>query len=299
MAESQPTFGIRSDEATVMESSALNALASRAANGDRDALEQICRELQDPIYRLSLRFFSSPDDAEDCTQEILIQVITHLGSFEGRSSLRTWVCRIASRHLLRTKRRRVEQSVRGAEAFAEWLDSHLAPEPFTAASEAEYRMLCEEVRIGCTYGMLLCLSRELRLAYILGDLLELSDREGAEALDITPAAFRQRLKRARETVRPIIAGRCSLVDPGGTCRCDRQIQSSMDHGLIPAAGPVFVNLPCSRLGVSPADTERFHRAAAQLDVAESFAVVFHNDPQFRTPSRIVEELVASCPDLFA
>lgn len=298
MVDSRTTLGHPPHDVAVLDSAALTALASRAAGGNRDALEQVCRQLQDPIFRLSLGFFSSPDDAEDCTQEILIQVITHLGNFEGRSSLMTWVYRIASRHLLRTKRRRVEESVRGAEAFAGWLDTNLAPEPFTAASDAEYRMLCEEVRIGCTYGMLLCLSRELRLAYILGDLLEMTDREGADALEITPAAFRQRLKRGREAVRPIIAGRCSLVEPGGTCRCDRQIQSSMDYGLIPATGPVFVKLPCGRSGISPADGERFRRAAAQLEVAERFATVFRNDPEFRAPSRIAEELVATCPDLF-
>lgn len=279
---------------------ALNALASSAAAGDRDALERLCRELQDPIYRLALRFFSSPDDADDCTQEILIQVITHLGSFEGRSQLLTWVYRIASRHLSRTRQRRIEQSVRGPEAFARWLDVNAASEPYeAAASEAEYRMLCEEVRLSCTYGMLLCLSRELRLAYILGDLLELTDREGGEALEITPAAFRQRLKRARETVRPIIAGRCGLVAPEGTCRCDRQIQSSIDHGLIPSTGPVLVRLPCSSAGVSPADGERFRRAAEQLDVAERLGTVFRNDPVFTAPYRILEALRTACPDLLA
>lgn len=278
---------------------ALNALAALAAAGDPEALERLCRELQDPIYRLALRFFSSPDDAEDCTQEILIQVITHLGSFEGRSQLLTWVYRVASRHLSRTRQRRIEQSVRGPEAFARWLDVNAAPEGYEAASEAEYRILCEEVRLSCTYGMLLCLSRELRLAYILGDLLELTDREGGEALEITPAAFRQRLKRARETVRPIIAGRCGLVAPAGTCRCDRQIQSSIDYGLIPSTGPVLVRLPCSSAGVSPADGERFQRAAEQLDVAERLATVFRNDPAFTAPARILEALRTACPDLFA
>jgi DNA-directed RNA polymerase specialized sigma24 family protein len=58
-------------------------------------------------------------------------------------------------------------------------------------------MLRDEVRTSCTYGMLLALSRGVRLAYILGDLLEMTDQEGAEALEISPAAFRQRLARAR------------------------------------------------------------------------------------------------------
>jgi hypothetical protein len=50
--------------------------------------------------------------------------------------------------------------------------------------------------------------RDLRIAYILGDLREMTDKEGAEALRISPAAFRKRVERARTTVRPIIAGRC-------------------------------------------------------------------------------------------
>src|SRR5687768_5182080 len=208
------------------EATDLNALARDATAGDRRALERLCESIQDLVYRLALRFFSDPDDAADATQEILIQVVTHLGGFEGRSRFTTWVYTIASRHLARTKTRRIESMVAGAEPFAEWLDTHIAPESYRADTEAEYRMLCEEVRISCTYGMLLTLSRDLRLAYILGDLLEMSDREGAEALEISPAAFRQRLVRARATVRPIIAGRCSVVDPGGSCSCDRQVAAS-------------------------------------------------------------------------
>lgn len=254
----------------------------------------MCRAIQDPVYQLALRMLSDPHDAEDCAQDIMIQVVTHLGQFEGRSKLMTWVYRVASRHLLRTRRRAVESSVKGAAAFAEWLDTHLAAEPYRADTEAEYRELCEEVRIGCTYGMLLCLSREVRLAYILGDLLELTDQEGAMALEITPAAFRQRLKRARETVRPILAGRCSVVDPSGSCRCDRQIAPAKTHGMIPPTGPVYTRLPC----VSAAARQpRFQRAAEQLDVAERFADTFRGDPAFAAPANVLEHLRRACPDL--
>jgi RNA polymerase sigma factor (sigma-70 family) len=274
----------------------LEELARAAAGGDRDALERVCAAIRDPIYRLALRMLSSPADAEDCTQDIMVQVVTHLGSFEGRSQLMTWVYKIASRHLMRTRKREVESSVKGAEAFAAWLDAHQAAEPYRAESALEYRELCEEVRIGCTYGMLLCLSRELRLAYILGDLLELTDKEGAAALDITAAAFRQRLKRARETVRPILKGRCSVYDPAGTCRCDRQIQPSFAHGLIPATGPVYTRLPCVR---EAAREPRFARAAEQLDLVHRFAEGFRDDPAFAAPPSVTEHLRTACPDLFA
>ncbi|HVM14814.1 MAG TPA: sigma-70 family RNA polymerase sigma factor [Egibacteraceae bacterium] len=89
----------------------LDDLERRAADGDRDALSALVRRLQDPMYRLALRFLGHPQDAQDATQEILIRVVTHLGSFEGRSRFTTWAYTVAFRSLLRTKRRFVESSV--------------------------------------------------------------------------------------------------------------------------------------------------------------------------------------------
>jgi DNA-directed RNA polymerase specialized sigma24 family protein len=63
----------------------LTDLALAARDGDRAALEALCRQVQQPIYRLALRFCGDPHDAQDATQEVLIRLVTHLGSFEGRS----------------------------------------------------------------------------------------------------------------------------------------------------------------------------------------------------------------------
>lgn len=290
----------QSNGRTQQAAATLDELAHRAAAGDRHALEEVCRGIQDLVYRLALRFLSDPDDAEDATQDILIQVVTHLGGFQGRSRFTTWVYRIASRYLLRAKRKRVESSVAGPGPYAEWLDTHLAPEPYQATNEAEHRLLREEVRIGCTYGMLLTLSRGLRIAYILGDLLEMPDKEGAEALEISPAAFRKRVERARAKVRPILVGRCSVVDPAGSCSCGHQVAASLECGLIPDTGPVFMVLrreaPANGT-VSGIEIGRLSRAAEQLDIAERFAQVFRTEPQFRTPARVLEQLRRSCPDL--
>ncbi len=78
---------------------------------------------------------------------------------------------------------------------------------------AEYAELCADVRYSCTSGMLLCLSRPLRLAYLLGDLMGMTDVEGAAICDTTPAAYRQRLARARATMRGVIADRCGWSAP--------------------------------------------------------------------------------------
>ena len=63
----------------------LDRLARRASEGDRGALSELVREIQHPMYRLALRFLGNPDDAQDACQEILIRIVTRLGTFEGRS----------------------------------------------------------------------------------------------------------------------------------------------------------------------------------------------------------------------
>jgi RNA polymerase sigma factor (sigma-70 family) len=148
----------------------LEELAERAAAGDSAALSRLVEEVQHPVYRLALRFLGHPEDAKDATQEILVRLITHLGQFEGRSQFMTWAYTIAVRQLMRTRKRQLESAVKGAEAFAAALDEGLADRDFTA-EEAEYRLLSAEVRISCTYAMLLCLSRPLRASYILGDAM--------------------------------------------------------------------------------------------------------------------------------
>ena len=92
------------DDETDASGGTLEALAQRAAAGDRAAAEALVAAVSGDVYNLALRMLGHVADAEDAAQEILIIVITHLGSFEGRSSVRTWVWRIASRHLLRVKR---------------------------------------------------------------------------------------------------------------------------------------------------------------------------------------------------
>ncbi|MGH9263457.1 MAG: sigma factor-like helix-turn-helix DNA-binding protein [Acidimicrobiales bacterium] len=99
--------------------------------------------------------------------------------------------------------------------------------------DREYRALCEEVRISCTYGMLLCLSRPQRAAYLLADVVGVTDVEGAEILECTREAFRQRAVRARRTLRYVIDNRCGLVDPANPCRCGRQIAASEATGEMP------------------------------------------------------------------
>jgi RNA polymerase sigma factor (sigma-70 family) len=274
----------------------LEELAGRAAAGDSAALSRLVQEVQHPVYRLALRFLGHPEDAKDASQEILVRLVTHLGSFEGRSQFMTWAYTVAVRLLMRTRRRQLESAVKGAEAYAAALDRGLADRDFTA-EDAEYRLLSAEVRIGCTYGMLLCLSRPQRASYILGDAMGMPDTVAAEICGISAAAQRQRLARARRTVRAIIAERCGLVDAANPCRCARQIQSGLDAGILDRDDVQFATHP--RTDSGPIETGTIRRAAEQLDLVLAMSEVYRSDPNFAAPHEVWERVQAACPDLLA
>jgi RNA polymerase sigma factor (sigma-70 family) len=267
----------------------LDGLARRAAEGDRDALTELLREIQHPMYRLALRFLGNADDAQDACQELLIRIVTRLGTYEGRSKFSTWAYTVAIRSLLRTRKRLYESAVKGAEAYAAALDAGLGDVDQTL-EEAEYRLLSEEIRISCTYGMLLCLPRPQRAAYLLADVLGLTDAEGAEILDCSREAFRQRVSRARRTLRFVIDNRCGLVDSGNPCRCGRQIASAEAAGMLDRT-----RLPLARHRRQQARAW-IEPAAKQLDAVTAIGNLYRFD-RFAAPAELWKSLQARFPEL--
>ena len=173
-----------------------------------------------------------PEDARDATQEILIRIITHLGSFRFESSFQTWAYHVACNHLRTLRKLRMERMEMTFEQFADDLAEGLAAEESAGSNAVERALLLEEVKIGCTLGMLLCLSRELRLAFVLGDVLELDGVEAAAILEVSPATFRKRLSRARATVISFTRSHCGLINPENPCRCSRRINRARELGRL-------------------------------------------------------------------
>ena len=209
------------------------SLAMRARLGDRKALEDLVRRHQGWTYNIAVRMLYHPQDAEDATQEILLKAVTRLSSFEGRSSFRTWLYRIAVNHLLNMKRAPAEEQAIDFRAYGEALDGTPDSEPpDTRSSPPEANLLVNEAMIACTSGMLLCLDREQRLAYILGQILGVSDTIAAEVLEISPENFRQRLARARRDLRNFMNDKCGLVNAANPCRCAKKTRGFIQAGHI-------------------------------------------------------------------
>src|SRR5512146_2079826 len=84
--------------------------------GDRAEFAHLVDAYSSPIYRLGLRMLGNPQDAEDILQNTFLNALTHLSSFEGRSSLSTWLYRIAANEaLMLIRRKRPEVNMEDAE----------------------------------------------------------------------------------------------------------------------------------------------------------------------------------------
>ena len=197
----------------------LEALVERAVRGDGAALEELVLQIQDRIYGLALRMLYHPSDAEDAAQEILIKIVTHLGNFEGRSAFTTWMFRIAANHLLDIRRKAAGIAGGSLDRCRRMVDALAAKDWSESVSEAQQGIIVEEIRISCIQGLFQCLSRELRVAFILSQVFDVSGEDGAEILGVSRAAFRKRISRAKESLYGFMTRSCSLVNPANPCSC--------------------------------------------------------------------------------
>ncbi len=265
----------------------MEPVVAQAQAGNKAALESLISRVQPGVYNLALRMLWHPIDAEDASQEILIKVITHLSQFKGESSFTTWVYQIATHHLLTTRKRRAELQPLSFEQFGEKLEQQMdeTAAPF-ASSQPEQRLLLEEVQFRCTLGMLLCLDREHRLAYILGVILEMDGNEGATITETTPANFRQRLSRARARLRGFMESKCGLVDPKNPCRCEKQLGYKVLHEKLAPNRLLFAGKP-----LIPAGGEvDVRKGMLDLQEIDRTVALYRDLPEYAVPETLLEAI---------
>jgi hypothetical protein len=133
--------------------------------------------------------------------------------------------------------------------------------------------------------MLLCLDRPHRLAYILGDILELDSREAADVLEIASATFRQRLSRARRAIVGFTMAKCGLVNRENACRCRRRVNSALESERIDPEHLLFAG--------DRADAERFPallETIRSLQDAQRAAALYRSQLQHSARAQLAPEI---------
>lgn len=168
--------------------------------GDRAEFARLVDVYSAPIYRLGLRMLGTPQDAEDVLQNTFLNALTHLSTFEGRSSLSTWLYRIAANEalmLIRKRKPEVNLETVDVEEKAEdlrptqFMDWSTLPEDELLSGEGK-QTLDRAIRL---------LPESMRIVFLLRDVEGLSIKETADALNLTETNVKTRLLRARMFLR--------------------------------------------------------------------------------------------------
>ncbi|MEL0650442.1 RNA polymerase sigma factor [Algibacter sp. TI.3.09] len=206
-------------------------LVDLSIDGNKKALQTLIIRHQLFVYNLALKMVGNVADAEDITQEVFIKVITALAKFNGESKFRTWLYRITVNHFLNNKKKNGKLQVVNFENYFNDIDN-IPSFDLNDQEQKEYRDTIEEIRINCTTGMLLCLSQEQRMIYILGEMFDLDHNLGGEILGITPGNFRIKLMRTRKELYNWMNKKCGLVNTNNPCRCSKKTRGYVAAGIV-------------------------------------------------------------------
>jgi RNA polymerase sigma-70 factor, ECF subfamily len=173
---------------------------------DRAGLERQLEEYRRELTGYCYRMLGSPFEAEDAVQETLVRAWRNLDRFEGRSSLRSWLYRIATNVCLdmlegRERRARPMDLGPAREPIMENLNAlpevtWIQPTPVDPAEIAESR---ESIKLAFVAALQHLPARQ-RAALILCEVLRWQATEAAELLETSVASINSALQRARATL---------------------------------------------------------------------------------------------------
>jgi len=168
--------------------------------GDRAEFARLVDAYSSPIYRLGFRMLGTPQDAEDVLQNTFLNVLTHLSTFEGRSSLSTWLYRIAANEALMLIRKK-KPEINMDDSQAGENDEDLLPTQFADWSALPEDELLSGEGKKALDAAIETLPESMRLVFLLRDVEGLSIKETADALNLTETNVKTRLLRARMLLR--------------------------------------------------------------------------------------------------
>jgi RNA polymerase sigma-70 factor, ECF subfamily len=185
------------------------AIVAELKAGSEAAYTWLIGEFQQPVYGLVYRIVNDPADAADTTQDVFLKVFRGMKHFQGSSSLKTWIYRIALHEAANRRRwwfrhKAKETSIEPVESEAPGVSEAMqmaltdrSDSPFDSVAHHEVQQRVEQE--------LRKVAEPYRTTLILRDLEEMSYEEIADVLEISLGTVKSRLTRGREMLRQRLA----------------------------------------------------------------------------------------------
>ena len=264
-------------------------LIQQALNGDKAALNQLIDRHYADTFNICLKMLYSHKDAEDVNQEIWIKIVTRLKTFQFKSAFSTWMYRIAVNHILDMKKRSVElQITKGFEGYGDNL-ANIKSEVLNQEEKMVLKEAVIEAKLSCMSGMLMCLNREQRLFYIMGDVFKIGHNMGSEIFNISPDAYRKKISRARKDLFKFMDDQCSLVNKNNPCTCEKKTKGFIKLGYVNPDNLLF-----NKDYKQSIYEQLLEKEAALSSAREAVQTrLFQEHPYEEQPEQILNEIISS------
>lgn len=175
--------------------------------------EHIIHEYGSMVTAICRKMISDPNIVEDVSQEIWIQIISSIDSFQEKSKLSTWIYTICHRVIMKMTVHEKTYTTTYLSSYFRNNDDLIVP--VSLNEDAWVKEMCNK----CLTGTLHCLNNENRLIYLFKDVVQLSYDDMHEILGLNESILRKRVSRARAKLRNFLNDECYLYNPNGSCHC--------------------------------------------------------------------------------
>ncbi|WP_243348693.1 RNA polymerase sigma factor [Parabacteroides sp. FAFU027] len=174
---------------------------------------QLVKEFGLSVSRLAHRMIHNQELAKEAAQEVWVEIIRSIGSFQGNSEISTWIYSVAKRTILRYAE--AERTYTTME-----INNHFELEPIDCdGAEGEKRQWVKEKCDYCLTAFCHCLNNDARLIFLFREIAGLHYEQIGHIMNLKEENIRQILTRSREKVRHFMNNNCVIYNPQGNCKC--------------------------------------------------------------------------------
>ncbi|NOY09350.1 MAG: RNA polymerase sigma factor [Spirochaetes bacterium] len=190
-------------------------------------IDVLIRDHGKKVYNIVFRIIGNHHDAEDIVQETFISVYQNIHNFSNKSSIFTWIYKIAVNQCINHKKKENKIIQRSLDDTIQ-RDDYSIPDDFEPdLSPVERKIILDEVvfeiRQKCHYFVTFRLTEEQRIAFLLRYVLDLSYKDIGYILNVSVNVVKARLSRARNQLKNHFNKNCYLYNPENSCRCENKL----------------------------------------------------------------------------
>ena len=179
-------------------------LIIEAQKGDMESFEKLIKEYQKDAYNIAYRMLGNTEDAKDASQEAIIKIYRHIGSFKMKSSFKTWFFRVVTNTCLDYRKKRSRNKVL-------YLDKEIYSEEgnfqreIEDSSDGPDEIIIKNENTQKLQKYISEMPEKYATAIILRDVKGFAYSEMVDILDLPEGTVKSRISRARIMLRDIIA----------------------------------------------------------------------------------------------